>query len=48
MKYIVSYQQAANHFIDIEFIADIPQHQEYPAEYVGFRCVATWKKHEKK
>lgn len=27
---------------------DIPQHQEYPAEYVGFRCVATWKKYEKK
>lgn len=27
---------------------DIPQHQEYPSEYVGFRCVATWKKYEKK
>ena len=28
MKYIVSYQQAANHFIDIEFIADNPLQQE--------------------
>ncbi|MDT8413178.1 MAG: SUMF1/EgtB/PvdO family nonheme iron enzyme [Vicingaceae bacterium] len=26
---------------------DIPQQQEYPSEYVGFRCVATWKKYEK-
>lgn len=28
MKYIVSYQQAANHFIDIEFIAENPQQQD--------------------
>ena len=28
MKYIVSYQQAANHFIDIEFIAENSQQQE--------------------
>lgn len=27
---------------------DIPQQQEYPSEYVGFRCVASWKKYEKK
>lgn len=27
---------------------DVPQHQEYPSEYVGFRCVASWKKYEKK
>lgn len=28
MKYIVSYQQAANHFIDIELIAENPQQQD--------------------
>lgn len=27
---------------------DIPQDQEYPSEYVGFRCVASWKKYKEK